>query len=252
MVMQHASSLNQLVVLVTGSSRGIGRAIAAECARKGAIVAVHYSSARQEADQVVRQIERDGGRACAFQADIGVVAEIERLFDQVIARFGQLDILINNAGVMINRPIEQVSEEDFDRVFRVNVKGLFFCCQQAARKMKAGGRIINIGSSVTRVMLPTYGSYAASKGAVEQITRVLARELGGRNITVNTVSPGPTDTELFRHGKTPEQIEKMAAQSPFNRLGTPEDIARVVALICESEAAWVSGQTILVNGAFVG
>lgn len=152
---------------------------------------------------------------------------------------------------MENKPIAQVSEQEFDRVFNINVKGLFFCCQQAALKMRPHGKIINIGSSVTRVMLPYYGTYAATKGAVEQLTKVLAKELGEKQITVNTVSPGPTDTELFRSGKTEEQISSMAALSAFNRLATPQDIAQAVVLACSDDALWISGQNIMVNGGFV-
>jgi len=239
------------VILVTGASRGIGRAIAIEFARKGGIIAVNYAVNNTQANQVVGEIEKEGGQACAFQADIGQHHAIENLFDQVINHFGGIDILINNAGVMENTPIAQVSEEEFDRVFNINVKGLFFCCQQAALKMRPHGKIINIGSSVTRVMLPYYGTYAATKGAVEQLTKVLAKELGEKQITVNTVSPGPTDTELFRSGKTEEQINTLASMSAFNRLASPRDIARAVVLACSNEASWVSGQNILVNGGFI-
>lgn len=240
------------VVLVTGASRGIGRAIAIECSLQGATVAINYRKSGEQAAQVVREIESIGGRAGSFQADISNVAQIENLFDQAIGQFGGLDILVNNAGLMINRPIAEVSEEEFDKVFGVNVKGLFFCCQQAARKMRHGGKIINIGTSVTRVMLPNYGTYAASKGSVEQLTRVLAKELGANGITVNTISPGPTSTELFHRGKSREQIEALASMSPFGRIGEPEDIGRAVALLCSESGNWISGQTIFVNGAFIG
>lgn len=239
------------VILVTGASRGIGRAIALEFARKGGKIAVNYAVSHNQANQVVEEIEREGGQAHAFQADIGEYHAIKDLVDQVINHFGALDILINNAGIMDNKPIAQVGEEEFDRVFNINVKGLFFCCQQAALRMRPHGKIINIGSSVTRVMLPHYGTYAATKGAVEQLTKVLAKELGEKNITVNTVSPGPTDTDLFRSGKTEEQINALAAMSAFNRLASPQDIARAVVLACSDDASWVSGQNILVNGGFI-
>jgi 3-oxoacyl-[acyl-carrier protein] reductase len=240
------------VVLVTGASRGIGRAIAIECSRQGATVAINYSLSGAQAEQVVQEIELVGGRAGTFKADVGEVGQIEELFDLVIERFGGVDILVNNAGMMINRPVAEVSEAEFDQVFRVNVKGLFFCCQQAARKMRHGGKIINIGTSVTRVMLPNYGTYAASKGSVEQLTRVLAKELGSKGITVNTISPGPTSTELFHQGKSPEQINTLASMSAFGRIGEPEDIGRAVALLCSESGNWISGQTIFVNGAFIG
>jgi 3-oxoacyl-[acyl-carrier protein] reductase len=244
--------MKDLIALVTGGSRGIGRAISLELARRGVTVAVNYLGNEAAARKVVTAIEQDGGRGELFQADVGRVEAIAPLFDRVIDRFGGLDILINNAGIMINTPVVEVSEEEFDRAFAVNVKGLFFSCQQAARKMRHGGRIVNIGSTVTRFMLPYYGTYAAGKGAVEQLTRVLAKELGSRKITVNTIAPGPTDTELFREGKSEEQVATLAEMSAFGRLGTPEDIARVVALVCSADSGWVSGQTIFVNGGFGG
>ncbi len=238
--------------LITGASRGIGRAVAIELARRGADVALNYLASEDEVLELLGLVKKAGGRGRAFKADIGRVSEVEHLFDQVIEHFDGLDILVNNAGIMINNSIDEVTEEEFDRVFEINVKGLFFCCQQAARKMNRGGRIINIGTSVTRVMLPLYGTYAASKGAVEQLTRVLAKELGPRNITVNTVSPGPTDTELFRKGKNEEQVAALAGMSAFNRIAVPEDIARSVAMICSDDASWISGQTVFANGAFIG
>ncbi len=170
------------------------------------------------------------------------------LFDRVEAAYGSLDILINNAGMAIFKPVTDFTEEDYDRLFSLNVKGLFFACQQAARRLNDGGRIINISSTVTRVMLPDYGLYGASKGAVEQLTKSLAKELGPRDITVNCLSPGPTDTELFREGKTEEQIETLAQMAAFGRLGTPEEIASAVLLLVSKEAAWITGQTICANG----
>lgn len=240
------------IALVTGASRGIGRAIAIELARRGVAVAVNYRSSEDAVHELLGMVEKSGGTAQPFKADISRVVEIEELFDRVIEFYGGIDILVNNAGIMVNTSIDQVSEQEFDRVFATNVKGLFFCCQQAALKMNRGGRIINIGTSVTRVMLPLYGTYAASKGAVEQLTRVLAKELGSKNITVNTVSPGPTDTELFRKGKSAEQVANLARMSAFNRIADPDDIGRTVAMLCSDDASWVSGQTLFANGAFIG
>jgi 3-oxoacyl-[acyl-carrier protein] reductase len=241
--------LHEKVAVVTGSSRGIGRAIAEKLGKEGASVVVNYASKAKEADEVVATVQSQGGQALAVQADVGKTQDIQSLFEQTVSRFGKIDILINNAGILSTQPITEITEEDFDKIFAVNVKSVFFACQQAAQRMSKGGRIVNISSTVTSLMFPNYGLYAASKGAVEQITRVLAKELGGQEITVNAVSPGPTDTELFRHGKTEAQIGNLAQMSAFGRLGEPLDIADVVAFLVSDEARWISGQNIRVNGA---
>ncbi|MCW8860025.1 MAG: SDR family NAD(P)-dependent oxidoreductase, partial [Deltaproteobacteria bacterium] len=180
--------------LVTGASRGIGRAIALKLGQMGAAVVVNYMKSATAAEEVAGQIVAQGGKAVAIKADMADPAAIEKLFDQAIREFGQLDILVNNAGVAIYKPIAEVTEDDYEQQFSLNVKGLLFSCQQAARKLADGGRVINISTSVTKMMLPNYGLYAASKGAVEELTKVLAKELGPRGITVNAISPGPTDT----------------------------------------------------------
>ena len=158
---------------------------------------------------------------------------------------------MNNAGTVCYKKIEDFTEDEFDDLFALNVKGLFFACQSAAKKMNDGGKIINISSSVTKLMMSTYGGYAATKGAVEQITKVLAKELGERQIAVNAVSPGPVDTELFRQGKTEEQIQMLGSMAAFGRIGTPVDIAGVVALLVSEESGWITGQNLCANGGFI-
>jgi 3-oxoacyl-[acyl-carrier protein] reductase len=242
-------TLKGKVALVTGASRGIGRAIAERLAKAGASVVVNYSSNSGEAQKTVESIKSAGGNAFAIQADVGRVPEITRLFDESIKRFGKLDILVNNAGIIFVKPVSETTEEDFDRIFAVNVKGTFFACREAAKRLADNGRIINLSSSTTARLLPAYGAYVATKGAVEQLTRTLSKELGARGITVNAVSPGPTETDLFMTGRTPEQIDFFAKQSAFNRLGRPTDIAGIVAFLASAESGWISGQNIRANGA---
>jgi 3-oxoacyl-[acyl-carrier protein] reductase len=239
------------VAQVTGASRGIGRAIAVRLAQDGAAVVVNYTGSQQAAQETVAAIEATGGRAIAVQADVGKRADVERLFDETLQHFGRLDLLINNAGIMFNKPVAEVTEEEFDRIFAVNVKGTFLACQQATRRMADGGRIINFSSSTTAMMLPTYGAYVATKGAVEQMSHVLAKELGPRGITVNVVSPGPTDTELFGQGKTEQDKQRFAQMAALGRLGQPQDIADVVALLVSDEARWITGQNIRANGGII-
>src|SRR5262245_7480828 len=246
-----ARGLAGKVALVTGAARGIGRAIAQRLAQDGAEVVVNYAGSAQQAQETVGLIERGGGRAAAVQADVSKVGDVRRLFDACFETFARLDILVNNAGVMFTKPVVEVGEEEFDRFFAVNVKGAFFCCREAAKRMAEGGRIINLSSSTTALMLPGYAAYVATKRAVEQFSHVLAKELGTKKITVNVVSPGPTDTELFGQGKTEEQKQAFARMAALGRLGQPDDIAAVVAMLAGSDAGWVTGQNVRANGGLI-
>ena len=243
--------LSGKIALVTGSSRGIGRAMAERLSRDGASVAINYVSNSEKAEEVVAAITSGGGAGVALQADVSRIEGIQRLFDKTLEHFGRLDILVNNAGIRITQSVADIQEEEFDRLFGINVKGPFFTCQQAAHRISDGGRIINVSSAVTRMMLPGYSIYAASKAAVDQFTRVLAKEIGSRQVTVNAVSPGPVDTALLREGKTEEQIQQMAQMAAFNRIGKVEDIADVVAFLASDDARWITGQVIHVNGGYI-
>ncbi len=243
--------LSGKIAIVTGASRGIGRALALRLGHDGAAVAINYVNNAAGAEEVKAEIKTAGGDAIALQADVSKPADIQRLFDQAIEHFGRFDILVNNAGIRISKDVADIDEAEYDRLFAINVKGTFFACQQAARRLSEGGRIINISSAVTRMMLPGYSIYAASKGAVDQITRVLAKELGERKITVNAVAPGPVDTELFRDGKSDKQIQQMAQMAALGRIGQVEDIADAVAFLASDDARWITGQCIHVNGGFV-
>lgn len=242
------TTLKNKVAIVTGSSKGIGAQIAILLAAAGAKTVINYANDDAAANDIVSQIKSAGGEAIAVQADVSDTEQVATLFDTTISEFGKPDILVNSAGMMINKPIAETTDEDFDRTFAVNVKGTFNTLREAATKLNDGGRIVNLSSTTTRMMLPTYGTYCATKGAVEQLTRVFSKEVGARDITVNAVSPGPTDTELFNQGKTDDAVEKLASMSAFNRIGEPIDIARVVSFLVSEEAAWITGQNIGANG----
>lgn len=243
------NTLNEKVILVTGASRGIGATIAAKLASEGAKVIVNYAGNKDAAEQVVNDIKQNGGDAIALQADVSKASDVKQLFDDAIAHYGRIDVLVNNAGIMINKLLKDTTDEDFDRIFNINVKGTFNTLREAATKLADKGSIINFSTSVNRIMLPTYATYVATKSAVEQLTRVFAKEIGPRGINVNSVSPGPTNTELFTTGKSDELIGRLASLSAFNRIGEPNDIAEVVAFLASDAAKWVSAQNIGVNGA---
>ena len=246
-----ANDLTGKVAVVTGAAKGIGRAIALRLACDGAAVVVNYAGSVQQANEAVGLIEAAGGKAVAVQADVSKVTDVKRLFETCCEKYGRIDILVNNAGVMCTRPVAEVGEEEFDRLFAVNVKGAFFCCKEAANRMAEGGRIVTLSSSTTALMLPGYAAYVATKGAVEQFSHVLAKELGAKKITVNVVSPGPVDTELFGQGKTEEQKATFARMAALGRLGQPDDIAAVVAMLVGPDAGWVTGQNVRANGGLI-
>ena len=243
-------TLTGKTAVVTGASRGIGKAVALRLAADGASVVVNYRTGEKEALGVVDEIETGGGKAAAVEADASTTAGIRSLFDAAEKHFGAADILVNNAGISLHRliPVAEVTEEQFDKVFSVNCRGVFICLKEAARRIPDGGRIVNISSTLTAMALPGYSVYAASKAAVEMFTRILSKELEGRNITVNAISPGPVDTELFNRGKTEEVKQKMAAMTPLKRLGVPGDIAAVVAFLVGEDGGWVNGQVVRANG----
>jgi 3-oxoacyl-[acyl-carrier protein] reductase len=245
------NSQNNKVALVTGASRGIGAAIAERLAKDGFTVVVNYSGHHQEAEALVAKIKAAGGRAATAQADVSDPAAVVRMFDAAETAFGGVDVLVNNAGIMTLNAIAESDDAFFDRQIAINLKGSFNGMREAARRLQAGGRIINFSSSVVALRLETYGVYAATKAAVEAMTAVLSKELRGRSITVNAVAPGPTATALFLDGKSPELIERMAKMNPLERLGTPEDIAAVVSFLAGPDGAWVNGQVLRANGGMV-
>jgi 3-oxoacyl-[acyl-carrier protein] reductase len=241
--------LTNKVILVTGASRGIGAAIALKLAEAGAKVIVNYAGNKLEADLTVKAITDKGGDAFAVQADVSKAAEVKALFDSSIEHYGRIDVLVNNAGIMITKLLKDTTDEDFTRQFDINVRGTFNTMREAATRMADKGSIINFSTSVNRIMLPTYSTYVATKSAVEQLTRVFAKEMGARGINVNSVSPGPTNTALFTNGKPQEVIDRLASLSAFNRIGEPEDIAKIVVFLASDDAKWISAQNIGVNGA---
>lgn len=230
-------------------SRGIGAEVAQKLAAAGAKVIVNYAGGKDAADRIVSSIREQGGDAIALQADVSKAAQVAALFDAALGHYGKIDVLVNNAGIMITKLIKETTDEDFTRQFDVNVKGTFNTLREAASKLADNGSIINFSSTTTRLLMPTYGTYVATKGAVEQLTRVFAKEVGARGINVNAILPGPTNTELFTKGKPQEVIDRLASLNAFNRLGEPADIAKVVAFLVSDDAKWISGQTIGVNGA---
>lgn len=238
------------VAVVTGGSRGIGRAVATTLAARGQAVVVGYAGSERAAADVVEQITAAGGRAVAAQADVADEHAVAALFDTAEREFGGVDVVVNAAGRLALSTVADLDLDEFDALHRTNVRGTFVVAREAARRVRDGGAVVTFSTSVVGLQLPTYGAYVASKGAVEGLTMILARELRGRDVTVNAVAPGPTATDLFLDGKDEETIERMAKQPPLERLGGPADIAEVVAFLA-GPGRWVNGQVVRVNGGIV-
>jgi 3-oxoacyl-[acyl-carrier protein] reductase len=234
--------------IVTGASRGIGAAVAERLAQDGFSVVVNYAGSEAEASALAKKIKAGGGHAITVQADVSKPVEVARMFDATEKEFGGVDVLVNNAGIMTLSSLATTDEATFDRVIAVNLKGTFNGLREAAKRLRTGGRIINFSSSVIGLRLETYGIYSATKAAVETLTAILSRELRGRSITVNAIAPGPTATDLFLHGKSPEVIERFAKMNPLERLGTPQDIAAAVSFLAGPDGPWINGQVLRANG----
>ena len=238
------------VAIVTGASGGIGRAVVRRLAADGMAVIVHCAGNPERAEETVANITAAGGSATAVRADVADEDEVGALFDRAEDLYGGVDVVVHAAGVMLLSPLADLSLDDLDTMHRVNIRGTFVVNQQAARRLRSGGAIINFSSSVVKIALPTYTAYAASKGAVDAITLILAKELRGRDVTVNAVAPGPTATPLFLDGKDQEAIDQLAHMPPLERLGTPEDAAEAVAFLA-GPARWINGQVLYANGGVI-
>jgi 3-oxoacyl-[acyl-carrier protein] reductase len=248
------NSMNQSnsrkIALVTGASRGIGAAIAGRLAADGFDVAVNYVGNAAAAAAVVAKLKDSGVRAIAVRGDVAKTADVRQMFQQTEDQLGQIDVLVNNAGILHNATLAEASDEAFDRQFAVNAKGSFNTMREAAARLQQGGRIVNFSSTLVAMNLPDYGVYTATKAAVESLTQVFAKELRGRGISVNAVAPGPVATELFLDGKTDEQVAFFANMPPLQRLGQPDDIAKVVSFLAGPDGGWVNGQVLRANGGF--
>ncbi|MGC5703982.1 SDR family oxidoreductase [Pseudomonas sp. NFXW11] len=239
------------VALITGASRGIGAVIARQLARDGYAVAINYSSSSEEASKLVVELRQAGHRAIAVKADVASASDVRRLFEETETQLGKVDVLINNAGILKVLPLAEHSDELYEQTFAINTRGTFNTLREAAERLNDGGRIVNFSSSTVGLNLPGYAVYIASKAAVESLTQVFAKELRGRQITVNAVAPGPVATELFLKDKSPEQVANFAKMPPLERLGQPQDIAGIVSFLASPAAAWVNGQILRANGGLV-
>ncbi|MEV6294513.1 SDR family oxidoreductase [Streptomyces sp. NPDC051896] len=245
------SAARPRVAVVTGGSRGIGRATVSRLAAEGYAVVIGYAGNRESAEAAVKEVTAAGGSAVAVRADVADEQQVAELFGTAATRFGGVDVVVHAAGRMHLAPIAELDLAELDAMHRTNIRGTFVVAREAARALRRGGSFVAFSTSVVGLAFPTYGAYSASKGAVEALTLVLARELRGRDVTVNTVAPGPTATELFLDGKDEDTIARLAAQPPLERLGTPADIAEVVAFLASPAGHWVNGQVVRANGGIV-
>ena len=245
------SEQNAKVAIVTGASRGIGAAVAERLGRDGFSVIVNYSGSMEAADALVRKIQDAGGRALAVKADVSDARAVREMFETTVSKFGGVDVLVNNAGIMTQSNIADTDDASFDKQIAINLKGTFNALREGAKRLRNGGRIINFSSSVVGLLQPTYAVYAGTKAAVEAMTSVLAKELRGRNITVNAIAPGPTATDLFLKGKPQAVIDHLTKLAPLERLGEPDDIARAVSFLAGPDGAWINGQVLRANGGII-
>ncbi|MDJ0632413.1 MAG: SDR family oxidoreductase [Xenococcaceae cyanobacterium MO_188.B29] len=241
------------VAIVTGARANLGRGFAEALAKHGADIVVHYhrESTRDQAEETASLVEAQGARAALVQGDLGQVETVMRTFDTAIENFGRLDILVNNAGAIVKKPMAEVTDEELDRMININTKGTFLCMREAARRISDNGRIINIGTSLLAGMAPNYSAYAGTKSTMEEVTRMGARELGERGITVNTISPGPVDTPFFHSQETPETTRFASNLAVAGRLGKISDIVPLVEFLALPSSQWITGQTIWINGGYL-
>jgi 3-oxoacyl-[acyl-carrier protein] reductase len=237
--------------IVTGASRGIGAAIAARLADDGYPVLINYAGNKAAADEVLKSIEEASGRAILFQADVSDAASVQRMFEAAEKEFSSVDVVVNNAGIMKLAPIADSDDALFDSHVAINLKGTFNVLREAAKRVRSGGRIVNLSSSVVGLYFPGYAVYAATKAGIEAMTHVMVKEMRGRNVTVNVIAPGPTGTALFLDGKPQSVIDELTHHAPLERLGRPEDIANAVSFLAGPDGAWVNGQVLRVNGGVI-
>ncbi len=234
--------------IITGAARGIGVALAKRLAQDGFAVVINYANSATSADTLVEELTASGQQAMAIKADITNADAVKQMFDHAETRFGGVDVIVNNAGVMTTQPISEMSDTVYDSMIDTNVRGTFNMLREGAKRLRNDGRVINFSTTALHLKLPGYAVYNATKAAVEAMTGVYAKELRGRNITVNAVAPGPVATELFLNGKTDEQIAQFSKMPPLERLGQPEDISGVVSFLAGPDSGWVNGQTLRANG----